>query len=163
MSQRNGKAAASAQASSVLFQRQFPRIQSPSVEILTPSRRSASTSAKPTLPQPIQSAHSHAHPTDSHDGSTSNLAPGSLTSISFESVFTDEEEKLSDYETGGYHPVRIGDAYGPKGRYVIVRKLGWGHFSTVWSVLSFQHFHALSDSIRIRRLARDTQSVCVIF
>lgn len=37
-----------------------------------------------------------------------------------------------DYESGGYHPVRIGDVYGPNDRYVIVRKLGWGHFSTVW-------------------------------
>lgn len=54
--------------------------------------------------------------------------------MSFESVFTDEEEKLSDYEAGGYHPVRIGDVYGPGERYTIVRKLGWGHFSTVWSV-----------------------------
>ena len=31
---------------------------------------------------------------------------------------------------GGYHLVQIGDAY--NSRYVIVRKLGWGHFSTVW-------------------------------
>ncbi|BGP42039.1 hypothetical protein JCM10449v2_006041 [Rhodotorula kratochvilovae] len=58
--------------------------------------------------------------------------PSSATSISFESVCTDEEEKLSDYEPGGYHPVRVGDVYGPKDRYVVVRKLGWGHFSTVW-------------------------------
>jgi serine/threonine protein kinase len=32
--------------------------------------------------------------------------------------------------TGGYHPVEIGDIY--NGRYRILRKLGWGHFSTVW-------------------------------
>lgn len=32
--------------------------------------------------------------------------------------------------TGGYHPVEIGDVY--NGHYVIIRKLGWGHFSTVW-------------------------------
>lgn len=41
---------------------------------------------------------------------------------------------MSDYEAGGYHPVRIGDVYGPNDRYVVVRKLGWGHFSTVWCV-----------------------------
>lgn len=98
-------------------------------------------------PVPIGSTHSnHVHPSDSHAhtgghaasvSSTSHLQPASTsgTSISFESVCTDEEEKLSDYEQGGYHPVRIGDVYGPNGRYVIVRKLGWGHFSTVWSVL----------------------------
>ena len=31
---------------------------------------------------------------------------------------------------GGYHPVEIGDVYNR--HYSIVRKLGWGHFSTVW-------------------------------
>ncbi|KAI5476124.1 SFRS protein kinase [Pseudohyphozyma bogoriensis] len=85
----------------------------------------------------------HQHPSDAHAhtgghqasiGSTSHLQPTSATSAtsaSFESDFTDEE-KLSDYEQGGYHPIRIGEVYGPNERYVIVRKLGWGHFSTVW-------------------------------
>lgn len=31
---------------------------------------------------------------------------------------------------GGYYPVKIGDLF--NGRYHVVRKLGWGHFSTVW-------------------------------
>ena len=30
---------------------------------------------------------------------------------------------------GGYHPVKIGDVYS---HYRVIRKLGWGHFSTVW-------------------------------
>lgn len=34
---------------------------------------------------------------------------------------------------GGYHPVRIGEKF-KSGRYVVVQKLGWGHFSTVWLV-----------------------------
>ena len=34
---------------------------------------------------------------------------------------------------GGYHPVRLGERY-KDGRYVVLRKLGWGHFSTVWLV-----------------------------
>jgi hypothetical protein len=34
------------------------------------------------------------------------------------------------YKRGGYHPVHIGELY--NNRYVIVKKLGWGHFSTVW-------------------------------
>lgn len=42
-----------------------------------------------------------------------------------------EEEDFEDYCKGGYHPVRVGEKYN-NGRYVIVRKLGWGHFSTVW-------------------------------
>ena len=35
--------------------------------------------------------------------------------------------------TGGYHPVHIGELY-KEGRYTVIRKLGWGHFSTVWLV-----------------------------
>jgi hypothetical protein len=42
-----------------------------------------------------------------------------------------EEEDLEDYCKGGYHPVEPGQLY-KNGRYVVVRKLGWGHFSTVW-------------------------------
>ncbi|KAH9819219.1 kinase-like domain-containing protein [Melampsora americana] len=58
-------------------------------------------------------------------------SPGGASEASYESVFTDEEEKPSDYDKGGYHPVRIGETFS-NGRYLIVRKLGWGHFSTVW-------------------------------
>ncbi|KZT57513.1 kinase-like protein [Calocera cornea HHB12733] len=43
----------------------------------------------------------------------------------------EEEEDWQDYVRGGYHPVHIGDTFSD-GRYVVVRKLGWGHFSTVW-------------------------------
>lgn len=46
-------------------------------------------------------------------------------------VSESEEEGTSDYKRGGYHVVRIGDSF-KAGRYVVHRKLGWGHFSTVW-------------------------------
>ncbi len=42
----------------------------------------------------------------------------------------EEQEDSSDYCRGGYHPVKIGDLF--LGRYHVTRKLGWGHFSTVW-------------------------------
>ncbi|GIZ37398.1 hypothetical protein CKM354_000084400 [Cercospora kikuchii] len=44
---------------------------------------------------------------------------------------TADEEDSEDYCKGGYHPVQVGEQYN-NGRYTIVRKLGWGHFSTVW-------------------------------
>lgn len=44
---------------------------------------------------------------------------------------TEDEEDYADYVKGGYHPVQIGDLFSD-GRYKVVRKLGWGHFSTVW-------------------------------
>ena len=46
------------------------------------------------------------------------------------------EESHEDYRTGGYHPVSKGEIYYskklPNREYIILRKLGWGHFSTVW-------------------------------
>ncbi|CAI2348411.1 unnamed protein product [Caenorhabditis sp. 36 PRJEB53466] len=42
----------------------------------------------------------------------------------------EEQEDPRDYKRGGYHPVNIGDVF--NGRYHVIRKLGWGHFSTVW-------------------------------
>jgi hypothetical protein len=44
---------------------------------------------------------------------------------------TEDEEDWEDYCKGGYHPVHIGDSFSDS-RYIVVRKLGWGHFSTVW-------------------------------
>ena len=41
-----------------------------------------------------------------------------------------EDEGITDYKIGGYHPVHVGEIL--ISRYVIVQKLGWGHFSTVW-------------------------------
>uniref|UniRef100_A0A6F7P4H2 non-specific serine/threonine protein kinase n=1 Tax=Haemonchus contortus TaxID=6289 RepID=A0A6F7P4H2_HAECO len=42
----------------------------------------------------------------------------------------EEQEDPRDYRRGGYHPVNIGDVFNR--RYHVIRKLGWGHFSTVW-------------------------------
>ena len=42
----------------------------------------------------------------------------------------EEQEDPKDYCKGGYHVVNIDDVY--NNRYNVLRKLGWGHFSTVW-------------------------------
>ncbi|XP_032234665.2 SRSF protein kinase 1 isoform X2 [Nematostella vectensis] len=42
----------------------------------------------------------------------------------------EEQEDPNDYCKGGYHPVQLGDLF--NNRYSVIRKLGWGHFSTVW-------------------------------
>lgn len=44
---------------------------------------------------------------------------------------TADEEDYEDYCKGGYHPVTVGEIF-KDGRYEVIRKLGWGHFSTVW-------------------------------
>ena len=41
-----------------------------------------------------------------------------------------EDEGIADYKIGGYHPVHVGEVL--INRYIIIQKLGWGHFSTVW-------------------------------
>lgn len=60
----------------------------------------------------------------------SAMSHGSYSSQSA-SIMTEDEEDWEDYVKGGYHPVKIGDTFSDD-RYVVVRKLGWGHFSTVW-------------------------------
>lgn len=58
-------------------------------------------------------------------------SPSSSTSEEDAAETTADEEDSEDYCKGGYHPVHVGETYN-NGRYVVVRKLGWGHFSTVW-------------------------------
>ena len=48
-----------------------------------------------------------------------------------------EDEGIEDYKEGGYHPVFIGEML--IGRYVVLQKLGWGHFSTVWLVKDIKY------------------------
>ncbi|GAX78942.1 hypothetical protein CEUSTIGMA_g6382.t1 [Chlamydomonas eustigma] len=49
--------------------------------------------------------------------------------------YSDSDDEGSDgYKKGGYHPVFIGELY-KGGRYSVLKKLGWGHFSTVWLVM----------------------------
>ncbi|KAM4610019.1 SRSF protein kinase 3 [Polymixia lowei] len=81
----------------------------------------------------------------------------------------EEQEDPSDYCKGGYYPVKIGDLF--NGRYHVVRKLGWGHFSTVWLcwdlqrkrfvalkvVKSAQHYTETAlDEIKLLRCVRDS-------
>lgn len=60
-----------------------------------------------------------------------NHSPSSSSSSVDEAENTADEEDSEDYCKGGYHPVQVGEEY-KDGKYTVVRKLGWGHFSTVW-------------------------------
>lgn len=81
----------------------------------------------------------------------------------------EEQESREDYCKGGYFPVKIGDLF--LNRYHVTRKLGWGHFSTVWLcwdlddkryvalkiVKSAQHFtETAKDEISILKSVRDS-------
>lgn len=76
-------------------------------------------------------SYSASGPASSASTSTSYGPSSSNAASDVGSVMTEDEEDLEDYCKGGYHPVHVGDTFSD-GRYLIVRKLGWGHFSTVW-------------------------------
>lgn len=70
-------------------------------------------------------------PADPRHVSVSSVDEDDEDYVTTESDLSEEEqEDPNDYCRGGYHPVEIGDLY--SNRYTVVRKLGWGHFSTVW-------------------------------
>ncbi|KAM3084599.1 serine/threonine protein kinase, CMGC [Clarireedia jacksonii] len=62
---------------------------------------------------------------------TMNREPSSSSSREDAAEATADEEDSEDYCKGGYHPVQVGENF-KDGKYTVVRKLGWGHFSTVW-------------------------------
>ncbi|XP_044856554.1 LOW QUALITY PROTEIN: SRSF protein kinase 3, partial [Mauremys mutica] len=81
----------------------------------------------------------------------------------------EEQEDPRDYCKGGYYPVAIGDLF--NGRHHVVRKLGWGHFSTVWLcwdiqrkrfvalkvVKSARHYtETAMDEIKLLKCVRDS-------
>ena len=88
--------------------------------MLIPNAHSAQGNQSPLNHQKAQYGHDlHESPSDSESSGgegTENTA---------------DEEDSEDYCKGGYHPVQVGEQY-KDGKYTIVRKLGWGHFSTVW-------------------------------
>ncbi|KAJ7131615.1 kinase-like protein [Mycena filopes] len=48
-----------------------------------------------------------------------------------------KREPVSEYRRGGYHPMKLGEIVGtPRERYEVMRKLGWGVYSTVWLIKS---------------------------
>ncbi|KAG7925499.1 hypothetical protein KL925_004514 [Ogataea polymorpha] len=66
------------------------------------------------------------------------------------------EEDMEDYVPGGYHPAYLGETY-KDGRYVLVRKLGWGHFSTVWLAKDTQeNRHVAMKVVRSAKSYRET-------
>ena len=61
-----------------------------------------------------------------------------------------EDEGLSDYKVNGYHPVHIGEVL--LERYIIMQKLGYGHFSTAWLALDTKYGNYVA--IKIQKAAQ---------
>ncbi|KAK4690357.1 serine/threonine-protein kinase SRPK3, partial [Lecanoromycetidae sp. Uapishka_2] len=67
----------------------------------------------------------------SHNKTQTSRSSSSSSSRDDQAEVTAEEEDSEDYCKGGYHPVSVGESF-KDGKYIVTRKLGWGHFSTVW-------------------------------
>ncbi|KAI9338575.1 kinase-like domain-containing protein [Zopfochytrium polystomum] len=93
---------------------------------------STSSPAATALPLSNPGAQPQASRMNANDDRESNAG-----SNSDEESYSEEEEDAEDYVKGGYHPVSIGDRY-KENRYTVLRKLGWGHFSTVWLAMDHQ-------------------------
>ncbi|XP_057218867.1 SRSF protein kinase 1b isoform X2 [Triplophysa rosa] len=106
-----------------------------------------------------------------HPRGAAQQADSSLQEQDEEILGSDDEEQEdpNDYCKGGYHHVKIGDLF--NGRYHVIRKLGWGHFSTVWLawdiqgkrfvamkvVKSAEHYTETAlDEIKLLRSVRNT-------
>lgn len=81
------------------------------------------------------------------------------------------EEPAHEYSAGGYYRVRLGDRLG---KYTVVRKLGWGHFLTVWLAQEGEQYVAIKvvklgrnyaeaarDEIRILRLLQKSEEIAI--
>ncbi|XP_049893858.1 SRSF protein kinase 3-like isoform X2 [Epinephelus moara] len=95
---------------------------------------SASSSNPPVIPSPHPSPDTAGSPKSSptpsrpaHCPTAVQTSPRSPEPVG---LFDEQQENPADYGIGGYYPVEIGDIF--VDRYQVVKKLGWGHFSTVW-------------------------------
>jgi hypothetical protein len=77
-----------------------------SLRVLAPLRPLSSTSTQPFQPGPPMDWSTHSCDIDA--------------------------EPLHRYHKGGYHPIHLGDSLN-NGRYMILHKLGWGGWATVWA------------------------------
>jgi len=59
--------------------------------------------------------------------------------VAGEDYMESDDEGADGYRKGGYHVVTVGEVY--NGKYLVVAKLGWGHFSTVWLCQDVKNAH----------------------
>ncbi|XP_029288502.1 SRSF protein kinase 2-like isoform X2 [Cottoperca gobio] len=94
----------------------------------------ASSSSLTVKPSPQPSPHTAGSPKPSPTPSKPAHSPAAVQTHPHSpeplGCFDEQQENPADYGIGGYYPVEIGDIF--VDRYQVVKKLGWGHFSTVW-------------------------------
>ncbi|KAF2884401.1 hypothetical protein ILUMI_21780 [Ignelater luminosus] len=82
--------------------------------------------------------------------------PTKLTEKELHEIMIDdcqtESEDLEKYGFGGYMPIRVSQVLGPQKEYQILRKIGWGQFSTVW--LAKHRVHSQHFAIKVIKSAK---------
>lgn len=63
--------------------------------------------------------------------------------------FPEEDLRQSGADNPGYYPARLGQEFHNEGRYVIVRKLGWGRYSSVWLARDCRRVYAIDSVARV--------------
>lgn len=130
----------------------------------TPGKNSATPGTPATSRATISSTPANSTNSSTPASSTTTTAPpyNAGDAVATEMAIEEEqnvEEKLrkeedpENYRVGGYHPTFIGERYGLSGRYIALRKLGWGHFSTVW--LAWDTADRRHVAIKIVRASKD--------
>ncbi|XP_017072373.1 SRSF protein kinase 1 isoform X5 [Drosophila eugracilis] len=141
-----------------------------------PPREQPLTIKLPQFAEPVKEEEAEHHEFKSEPrgtlSTTDEIYPDSSDSSLY--VSDEEQEDASQYCRGGYHPVVIGDIF--DNRFRVVRKLGWGHFSTVWLcrdlkdekyvalkvVKSAPHYiETAADEIRLLEAIRDADPMDV--
>ncbi|XP_039489505.1 SRSF protein kinase 3 isoform X6 [Drosophila santomea] len=141
-----------------------------------PPREQPLTIRLPQLAEPLKEEETEYNELKSEPrgtlSTTDEIYPDSSDSSLY--VSDEEQEDASQYCRGGYHPVVIGDIF--DNRFRVVRKLGWGHFSTVWLcrdlkdekyvalkvVKSAPHYiETAADEIRLLEAIRDADPMDV--
>lgn len=69
-------------------------------------------------------------------------------------------EPIHRYLLGGYHPIVLGDLF-KDGRYIVLHKLGWGGFSTVWAAKDLKYIEKPATTTTGQALtARQKPHIC---
>ncbi|KRZ27557.1 SRSF protein kinase 1 [Trichinella pseudospiralis] len=108
----------------------------PAAKIPPKAKAAKKTAPAPTVtqPAPVSAPSTSAGPMVAMDVDLSSDSNMDDEEDNEDSMFRDseceEQEDPRDYRPGGYLVVNLGDVL--NGRYYVIRKIGWGHFSTVW-------------------------------
>ncbi|XP_054880948.1 SRSF protein kinase 2-like [Poeciliopsis prolifica] len=141
------------------------------------SSYAAAISALLTANQPIHQPFSETkHKSGSGNSPTPSKSPHCPPSLQNQAAppellasYEEQQENPAEYGIGGYYRVEIGEIF--VDRYQVLKKLGWGHFSTVWLCWDMvtKHFVALKvvksaemftesalDEIKLLKCVRDS-------